>query len=229
MSQTMSSIDEFEASKKELLVIVNETVKENNLPLTTHFIQNLSVHLAIALLRIKSNNYIPLSQGQIASYKDNENFKIATTLCKKLEKKYHVEFPESEQALISMYLSKINMLDVEFNSGFDLLDSDILIIIQNTINTIYIKTGIDLRDDEKLLIALGLHLTPAINRLIADDQVDNPLLDKIKERYKQAYEMAQILNDIIEDIYKKSFTDDEAAYFALHFAVSMKHTKKSSK
>ncbi len=223
MNQTMSSIDEFEASKKELLEIVNNTVKENNLPLSAHSIQSLSVHLAIALSRIKSNSYIPLSQGQIASYKNNENFKIAATLCKELEKKYRVHFPESEQALISMYLSKINMLDIEFNSGFDLLDDDVFIILQNAINTIYIKTGKDFKEDEKLLIALGLHLTTAIDRLMENDQIKNPLLDKIKTRYSQAYEMAQILNDIIETIYKKRFIDDEVAYFALHFAVAMKH------
>lgn len=227
MSQTMSSIDEFETSKKELLTLVNETVEENHLSLSTQSKQSLSVHLAITLLRIKSNNYIPLSQGQVTSYKDNENFKIASVLCEKLKEKYNVEFPESEQALISMYLSKINMLDVEFNSGFDLLDNDVLVIIQNAINAIYIKTSIDFRDDEKLLIALGLHLTTAIDRLMDDDQIENPLLDKIKERYALAYEMAQILNNIIEEIYKKCFTDDEIAYFALHFAVSMKHNKKA--
>lgn len=227
MSQINSSIDEFESSKKELLELVNNIVKENNLPLTSHFIQNLSVHLAIALLRIKSDNYIPLSQGQITSYKDNENYKIATILCKKIKEKYNVEFPESEQALISMYLSKIKMLDIEFNSGFDLLDNDVLVILQNTINTIYIKTGVNFKEDEKLMIALGLHLTPAIERLLSDDQIENPLLDKIKTRYAQAYEMAQILNDTIETIYKKRFTDDEAAYLALHFAITMKHNKKA--
>lgn len=228
MVQTTNTIDEFESSKKDLLCIVNDVVTKNNLSLTAHLIQNLSVHLAIALVRIKSNNYIPLSQGQIASYKDNENYKIATELCQLLEEKYNVEFPESEQALISMYLSKMNALDIEFNSGIDLLDNDVFVILQNTFHTIAIKTGVDFIKDKKLLIALGLHLTPAIERLMNDDQVDNPLLDKIKDRYALAYQMAQILNDIIESIYKKRFTDDEAAYFALHFAVSMKHSKKSS-
>lgn len=223
MSQTASTIDEIEMTKKQLIDIINCTIQQHNLFLNEKLIQSLISHLAIALIRIKTNSYIPLSQGQITSYQNNNIYSIAADLCNKIAGKYNIDFPESEQALVAMYLSKVNVLDIEFNSGFDLLDSDVITILKNTINNIYIKCSMDLKGDDKLLIALGLHLTPAIDRLMNDDQIDNPLTDKIKERYTQAYEMAQILNDAVDAMYQRRFTDEETAYFALHFALSLKH------
>lgn len=229
MSQTKNFIDQIKNTKKQLIAIINRTVEEQSLQLNSQLIQSLATHLAVALIRLKTNSYIPLSQGQIAYYKNNENYSLATTLCQKIASQFDVQFPESEQALISMYLSKVKVLDVEFNSGLDLLDNDILVILENTVNSIAIKHDQDFRNDDKLLIALGLHLSPAIDRLLNDDQIDNPLLDKIKERYPHAYDMAQILNDVVESVYHKRFSDGEIAYFALHFALAMKHNRKNKK
>ena len=137
-----------------------------------------------------------------------------------LSKKFDIEFPESELALISMYLSKNNVLDVEFNAGVNLLDDEIIDVLQNTLDSLFEQKGIDLRHNEKLLVSLGLHLTPALDRLLEDSQIENPLTEKIKERHPKEFAMAEILNDAIESIYHKRFTEDEVAYFALHFIVS---------
>ena len=167
------------------------------------------------MLRIKTNNYIPLSQGQITSYKANTNYDSAVEICNILSKKFDIEFPESELALISMYLSKNNVLDVEFNAGVNLLDDEIIDVLQNTLDSLFKQKGIDLRNNEKLLVSLGLHLTPALDRLLDDSQIENPLTAKIKERHPKEFAMAEILNDAIESIYHKRFTEDEVAYFAL--------------
>lgn len=118
-NQALSSAadKDLELSKQVCREAVNEVIEKNHLTLSPQFTQNLVVHLAIAMLRIKTNNYIPLSQGQITSYKANTNYDSAVEICNILSKKFDIEFPESELALISMYLSKNNVLDVEFNAG----------------------------------------------------------------------------------------------------------------
>lgn len=221
-NQALSSAadKDLELSKQVCREAVNEVIKKNHLTLSPQFTQNLVVHLAIAILRIKTNNYIPLSQGQITSYKANTNYDSAVEICNILSKKFDIEFPESELALISMYLSKNNVLDVEFNAGVNLLDDEIIDVLQNTLDSLFKQKGIDLRNNEKLLVSLGLHLTPALDRLLDDSQIENPLTAKIKERHPKEFAMAEILNDAIESIYHKRFTEDEVAYFALHFIVS---------
>ena len=210
-NQALSSAadKDLELSKQVCREAVNEVIEKNHLTLSPQFTQNLVVHLAIAILRIKTNNYIPLSQGQITSYKANTNYDSAVEICNILSKKFDIEFPESELALISMYLSKNNVLDVE-----------IIDVLQNTLDSLFKQKGIDLRNNEKLLVSLGLHLTPALDRLLDDSQIENPLTAKIKERHPKEFAMAEILNDAIESIYHKRFTEDEVAYFALHFIVS---------
>ena len=210
-NQALSSAadKDLELSKQVCREAVNEVIEKNHLTLSPQFTQNLVVHLAIAMLRIKTNNYIPLSQGQITSYKANTNYDSAVEICNILSKKFDIEFPESELALISMYLSKNNVLDVE-----------IIDVLQNTLDSLFKQKGIDLRNNEKLLVSLGLHLTPALDRLLDDSQIENPLTAKIKERHPKEFAMAEILNDAIESIYHKRFTEDEVAYFALHFIVS---------
>ena len=213
-NQALSSAadKDLELSKQVCREAVNEVIEKNHLTLSPQFTQNLVVHLAIAILRIKTNNYIP--------YKANTNYDSAVEICNILSKKFDIEFPESELALISMYLSKNNVLDVEFNAGVNLLDDEIIDVLQNTLDSLFKQKGIDLRNNEKLLVSLGLHLTPALDRLLDDSQIENPLTAKIKERHPKEFAMAEILNDAIESIYHKRFTDDEVAYFALHFIVS---------
>ena len=46
---------------------------------------------------------------------------------------------------------------------------------------------------KKLLVSLGLHLTPALDRLLDDSQIENPLTAKIKERHPKEFAMAEIL------------------------------------
>lgn len=50
-----------------------------------------------------------------------------------------------------MYLSKNNVLDVEFNAGVNLLDDEIIDVLQNTLDSLFKQKGIDLRNNEKLL------------------------------------------------------------------------------
>ena len=54
-----------------------------------------------------------------------------------------------------MYLSKNNVLDVEFNAGVNLLDDEIIDVLQNTLDSLFKQKGIDLRNNEKLLVSLG--------------------------------------------------------------------------
>ncbi len=74
------------------------------------------------------------------------NYDLAVEICNILSKKFDIEFPELELALISMYLSKNNVLDVEFNAGVNLLDDEIIDVLQNTLDFLFKQKGIDLRN-----------------------------------------------------------------------------------
>lgn len=226
MTLMINSKDNYDCTKFEVIELIKKLIEEDDeLFLSTNTINNLAIHIAMSIIRIKSNNYIPLSTSQIESYKDEGSYKYALKICNTIGERFDIEFPESELSLVSMYVSKNKALDVELNSGFDLLDDDIYEIIRETMHNIKNKYDIDFRNDDKTFVAIGLHLTPALERLKNDQQLENPLTAKIKERHNQEFLYAKEINVITKEKYQKEFTDDELAFIALHFVVAINLNK----
>lgn len=220
MNLKFNTDTDFNQVKITITSIIKNTANDFDLFLSTDSITNLSVHLSIAVIRIKSDNYIPLSNGQIASYKQEYSYPYAKMLCDRLAREFNIEFPEAEISLVSLYLSKNQKLDLEINSGFDLLDDKIFKILDKTMTSIYHEYHKDFRKDDKLFIAIGLHLEPALDRLSNNQTVENPLKEKIIERHKEEFNYSKILNNIIKEETALSFNDDELAFIALHFVVA---------
>ena len=220
MNLTFNTDTDFDQVKMIIGDIIKDTANDFDLFLSTNSIKNLSVHLSIAIIRIKSDNYIPLSNGQITSYKQEYSYPYAKMLCDRLAKKFEIDFPEAEISLVSMYLSKNQKLDLEINSGFDLLDDNIFKIINETMTCIYQKYHKDYRKDDKLFIDIGLHLEPALERLANNQTVENPLKEEIIKRHKEEFNYSKILNDIVKKETDLSFNKDELAFIALHFVVA---------
>ena len=220
MDLTFNTNTDFDQTKVLITNIIKNTADDYDLFLSENSINNLSVHLTIAIIRIKSNNYIPMSNSQIASYKQDHRYPYAKMLCDRLAREFEIDFPEAEISLVSMYLSKNQKLDLEINSGFDLLDDQVFKILRETMYTIYQDYHKDFRNDDKLFVAIGLHLEPALERLANGQLVENPLKEKIIERHQEEFNYSKILNDVVRHDLNLSFDDDELAFIALHFVVA---------
>lgn len=220
MKLTTNTTEQFNQIKSNIVDIINHSIEQTDIFLSTNSLNNLAIHLAIAIVRIQSNTYIPLSSSQITVFKDDHNYQYASELCTTLANTFNVDFPENEIALVTMYLSKSQLLDMEINSGFDLLDVEIFNILRETMFIINKTYNQDFRTNDKLFVSIGLHLTPAIERLENNQQLENPLTVQIKERHPVEFTYASILNTVIHQQYQESFSDDELAFIALHFVVA---------
>lgn len=220
MDLTINSDEAFNQTKAHITNIINDTINDYDFTLSNNSINNLAVHLSIAIIRIKSDNYIPLSNSQISSYKQQYSYPYAKMLCDRLEKEFGISFPEAEVSLVSMYLSKNQKLDFELNSGLDLLDDHVYQILNQTMENIYKEYQQDYRSDNKLIVAIGLHLEPALERLSKNEPVKNPLKEKIIKRHPTEFEYSQVLNQVVKQQLNLSFDDDELAFLALHFVVA---------
>lgn len=220
MQMTTNTTTEFSKIKITIADIISQSIGKTEIFLSTNSLNNLAIHLAIAIVRIQSNTYIPLSSSQISVFKDERNYMYAQDLCNTLSTIFHVEFPENEIGLVTMYLSKSQLLDMEINSGFDLLDVEVFNILRETMFIINKQYNHDFRTNDKLFVSIGLHLTPAIERLENNQQLENALTAQIKERHPVEFAYASILNTVIQKQYQASFIDDELAFIALHFVVA---------
>lgn len=220
MDLTFNTDTDFEQTKADIINIIQTTANDYDLFLSENSIINLSVHLTMAVIRIKSNNYIPMSNGQIASYKQNHSYPYAKMLCDRLAREFDIDFPEAEISLVSMYLSKNQKLDLEINSGFDLLDDHVFKILNETMYNIYNEYHKDFRNDDKLFVAIGLHLEPALERLANGQLVENPLKQEIITRHQEEFNYSKVLNEVVKHDLNVSFDDDELAFITLHFVVA---------
>lgn len=220
MDLTVNNDEAFVQTRALITNIIKNTIDDYDLMLSENAINNLSVHLSIAIVRIQSNSYIPLSNSQIVSYKQEYSYPYAKMICDRLEAEFEISFPEAEISLVSMYLSKNQKLDFEINSGLDLLEENVYQILNQTMKKIYDQYHQDYRLDDKLIVAIGLHLEPALERLAKGELVENPLKDKIIERHPTEFNYSLILNQVIKQNLDLEFNDDELAFIALHFVVA---------
>ncbi|MCL6452696.1 MAG: transcription antiterminator [Alicyclobacillus sp.] len=63
-----------------------------------------------------------------------------------------------------------------------------------------------------------IHLRFAIQRILRDQPIVNPLADAVAQRLPRAYEMARQVADAISARIKRSVPDDEVSYLAMHIA-----------
>ncbi|QOV18139.1 PRD domain-containing protein [Blautia liquoris] len=107
----------------------------------------------------------------------------------------------------------------EINSKFQqlvtVLPSEHIILSEKIIQMVYSVTGWKLNDN--IYITLTDHISGAIRRYEQNIELDNALLWDIRQLYPEEYLVAQQALDIIEEECKIRFSDDEAAYIALHF------------
>ena len=78
--------------------------------------------------------------------------------------------------------------------------------------------GLDLTKDNKLLNGLLIHIKPAIHRLQFDMAQKNPLKEEIYRRYHILIDAIKSNIRILERPLHISFTSDELAFIAIHFA-----------
>lgn len=198
--------------------ILYEVMVKEHFKLTDIGFRNLVIHIMIALLRLKEQEYQIISDYDI-SVKDTAEYSIAIKLCDKLQKEFNVNFPELEIYYIALHLSGKKAVQYNMNSLFiDQKHEELLDMIINEINNRY---KMDFSTDIDLQTSLSLHLQPMMNRLRYGMVIQNPLLDKIKEENTLAFEISILTANVIKNKYHYDISENEIGYIALHFALAI--------
>lgn len=212
----------FENQKNRILEIVNKFVSEENIDTSDTTLENLAIHLSLNVSRELNGSYIPTSISQLKQLKKHEYYNVSKKIISQIAEEYGIQIHRSEIYYITMYLSQMNLFDIDFNCEFDIFDDIIENVIDETIDKIKDELNIDLKANDNFYKGITLHFFPAIERLQNDDQLtDNPLVDSIKNEHDIEFKCANILNEVVKKYYSKSFNKHELAYIALHFGTAL--------
>lgn len=193
--------------------------------------ENLAAHIAIAIYRIKNNNYIALDEKLYNKFINTEEFKIAEKLVGKIEEQIKIKFPKSEIAYITMHLLGKEVIEKDFidKGKENIFPENIHELLLNIMDDVYNKLNIDFRDNTRLYISLGMHIVPMLNRLAFNMVMRNPILNEIKVNYPEAYDAAAVAGDTIYRKTGLSLCEDEISYLALHFEYAIEQKLRTIK
>lgn len=136
---------------------------------------------------------------------------------------FYQEYPllEKEDAFISSRI--IGCLQGDLHQRYQ---EDVYDIMEEIISSVSVNTGLVLNDTLNLRKNLYSHLLPAYYRILYDVEMVNPLKDQIKENYASLFYLVKRSLLPLEEKLGKDISDDEVAYFTIHFGGSLESPHK---
>lgn len=188
--------------------------------------QNLVVHIAIAIARIRKNCYVPMDATNFKHVSDSAEYAVAGAVARAIERAFSIELPEEEVAYIAIHLASKHLIEGDGPSGeadggnLEITD-EAWSLAAEMLDVVWRAFRFDFRDDVELRMSLARHLMPLEVRLKYGMAYDNPLLPDIKARYPLPFSMAIDALGVLGERYGTTVSDAETGYVALFFALAL--------
>ncbi|MGL5436433.1 MAG: BglG family transcription antiterminator [Lachnospiraceae bacterium] len=208
--------DSYSDSLTTIKEIVVNCAKQHHYKLTDTLIQNLVVHLYVAVKRLHAGHRMQLDTQTRDKLLENKEREIAATISEYVGRAFHVEFDDEELCYIIMHLTAKRVLDDDY-----LLNEKVMEIVDQMLMRIKESYFIDLTNDLDLRISLGMHTIPLIKRIQYGMTLRNPMLDEIKKKLVYAYEVALCGCGVINELFECTLSADEVGYYAMALKVAM--------
>ena len=217
---TQSSQDAKSYADRIRRILVDVLVGEKK-SISEAMLNNAIMVLSVSLYRME--NWFFILPGEIQAEDPSSGFMaISREVYKEIEREFHIRVPEEEIAYFAIFIKGQGAYAPLVVS--DELDHIILKTLQKVEETY----GIDLTNDLNLRLALALHCAPLLVRVKYDMQLQDNLVDYIRQNYPQGYDIAAFFAKQLEDYCGKRIKDEEIAYIAIHlYNVILEQQKKS--
>lgn len=183
--------------------------------------------IATAIKRIKNKHYLTMDTKTLSSVMRNPVYKVIYSNISSLEEVYNIKFSYDEIAyitlnLISSELQEDSFLINENNEKFRLYAQK----ISEITNDVF---GIPILNDEESIHLLELHLKAALNKIRYGFEIENPLLEEIKEEYPLSFHIAKSVASILGKKMRMKIPENEIGYIALYIAMAMEKIEYQKK
>lgn len=192
-------------------VLTEVFVKYRYYVMDTDF-NNIIFFTNIMLRRIETGFGIREDELGIEDAEGTIEYEIATTILQKLGRCFSVKPTEQEAACFSFYIKgKAN------KEESDVISVETEKFVEQAIEAIRDKFGIDLTSKLNLKIALTLHCMSLESRVKYNMQLKNDMLEYIRESFPIGYDLGTYMGHLLSQKYEKRIIDDEIALLAIHF------------
>ena len=207
------------AQEYELAQMLVELLEQENYHITDVGLNSLVVHVAVAIQRIRSGQYIQMTEEENQKWSAGESYELAQKCAKCITELAGVPYPEQEVRYLAIHLAS-----KQTSQNF-VIDSDVQDAVTEMLEEIYQIFQMDFRDDLELILSLSTHLVPLIIRIKYGMRLKNPLLREIRQRYSLAYTIAVQASAVLERRYRCILDSNEVAYLALTIQLSLERKR----
>lgn len=176
--------------------------------------------LVISILRHQPNEKLGSQPIQIPVLEESG----ALPKLEALIEDYDFQLDKQDHAFCAKYLLGNRAIDVDqkFEVVFDALPS----IVKTMVKDMSEISSKPIREPERLVKSLIVHLQPTIFRIRFGIEVENALLQQIQERYQGYYRAARIASRPLEQHFSIQIPPEEVAFIAMHFGAFIEKEQK---
>lgn len=196
---------------------VSESEHQLNLQFTDEMLYSLTLRLMIISKRVELGHVIEMDAMEMEVLVDTKAFRVAKRLCSRLEELYGISFIKDELLFITANLlgAKVNYLDEDFQD--QQLAGQLGRVAETMVDNFQRYACILFHDRRLLVKNLMLHLKPAYYRVKYDIEVENRIVESVKEKYEEVFLITKKIIRPFELILGKAVPENEVAYIAIHF------------
>lgn len=208
---------------EEITIVILDECRDFHLNLSDYVIQNLVIHLGLAIQRYQKG--FKISPISIDNNKYAKELSVATKIANRLSNRLGPEnkLPDEEITYIALHL--ISKSQSEGLSNRDILRQELVEVLEKTDS----QYNYQFSNDFSLIEGLLTHLEVLIERVQHNIHMDNPLLDDIKNSYFDVFKLTQSMLSYFSIFQSYNLSDSEMAYVALHLMASIERQKEKQK
>lgn len=207
---------------EELTIIVLDETRQSNIFLSDYTLQNLVLHLGLAIKRIQEGFQLsPLSETP--KFEANQ-IKVAENIIRRISNIYNIEFPEEEAKYIALHIMSKGQLTNKSNKKDGLSKN-----VKSILKMIDIDIDLNISKDRDLINGILTHLKPLLVRLENNIHLENPLLDEILDKYNDYFNLTKKYFSNLPELQDKAVNDSEWAYLSLHILAAIEKSKERNK
>lgn len=218
--------DESRPVGQQIQELVSRVLEKEKFAMSTMALDNLAVHLEVAVERIRTGHAIESSDGMQADLPERI-LEVASHIAVQIENMTGVAFPLPEVYYIAMHLNGKQMYRANAMTSDEnlVIPQEVNRIVSDMIEHIYEAFRIDFRDNLELRMGLCMHMVPLLARIKSGMRMKNPILQDIKREYPLAYEMATQACSVLRNVSPNPIKEDEIGYIAVSFALALERQK----
>ena len=231
---TQRSSGEPDAVIEAVGTALDATLRETGYQISSLVYQNLVVHIAVAVERMRTGSYVPWDDGTLGGQRKSETWRLAQRIAADVGSRLDISFPEEEIAYIALHLAArqsthLDSVEMDDDAGDQIEGgpraAEAWELVAAMVERVRQLFHYDFSSDLELRMNLVRHVEPLLMRLRYHLSTPNPLLPEIKERYPLAYQFALESSTVLSDHVGVRASEEEIGYLALAFALALERMR----